>query len=166
MTKRTRLFVLPLIGVMAATLTPTISTAQEYPIPEDVATLDGIMKAYYDVISGPAGAVADKARDSSLHHPQAWIAIAREDSLGVPKVNILTLDDFYGDNKPRVEAFWEWETDRVVQRSGNMVHVWSSYASARTQGGEPFDTGVNSVTLFYDGTRWWVMNWMFDSSAD
>ena len=46
-----------------------------------------------------------------------------------------------------------------------MVHVWSSYASARTQHGEPFDRGVNSVTLFYDGTRWWIMGWMFDGSA-
>ena len=77
----------------------------------------------------------------------------------------MTLDDYYGENAPREEGFWEWETDRVTSRSGNMVHVWSSYATARTEGGEPYARGVNSVTLFYDGTRWWVMGWMFDSSA-
>jgi hypothetical protein len=77
----------------------------------------------------------------------------------------MTLDEFHGDNAPRQQGFWEWETDRVTQRSGNMVHVWSSYASARTQGGEPFTSGVNTITLFHDGERWWVMNWMFDESA-
>ncbi len=25
--------------------------------------------------------------------------------------------------------------------------------------------GVNSVTLFYDGERWWIMNWMFDATG-
>jgi len=140
--------------------------AQEAPRPEDVATIDGIMKAYYEVVSGPAGEVADVERDRSLHHPEAWIAISGTDSSGKPTVRIMTLDGFYGDNAPREQGFWEWETDRVVKRSGNMVHVWSSYASARTEGGEPFDTGVNSVTLFWDGERWWIMNWMFDASAD
>ena len=46
-----------------------------------------------------------------------------------------------------------------------MTHVWSSYASARSQGGEPFTRGVNSITLFHDGERWWIMGWMYDGSA-
>ena len=80
-------------------------------------------------------------------------------------VNVITLAEYYGENPPRRQGFWEWETDRVVSRSGNMVHVWSSYASARTEGGEPYAHGVNSITLFHDGTRWWIMGWMFDSAA-
>ena len=31
--------------------------------------------------------------------------------------------------------------------------------------GKPYARGVNSITLFYDGTRWWIMGWMFDSAA-
>jgi hypothetical protein len=46
-----------------------------------------------------------------------------------------------------------------------MAHVWSSYASARTEDVEPYNRGVNSITLFHDGTRWWVMGWMFDSAV-
>jgi hypothetical protein len=46
-----------------------------------------------------------------------------------------------------------------------MAHVWSSYTSALTDGGEPFTRGVNSITLFFDGERWWIMGWMFDGSA-
>ncbi len=152
-----------LVGLL---LIPGAATAQQEPLPDDVATIDGIMKAYYEVISGPAGEVADVERDRSLHHPEAWIAISSTDAAGKPRVSVMTLDGFYGDNAARQQGFWEWETDRVIKQSGNMVHVWSSYASSRTEGGEPFDTGVNSITLFWDGDRWWIMNWMFDASAD
>jgi hypothetical protein len=133
--------------------------------PADVASIDGILRAYYEVVSGPAGAAPDAARDRTLHHPQAWVAIAATDSAGTPTVRVITLAEYHGDNAPRREGFWEWETDRVVSRSGSMVHVWSSYASARTEGGEPFARGVNSITLFHDGSRWWIMGWMFDSAA-
>jgi hypothetical protein len=147
-------------------LTPSLVGAQPQARPEDVSTIDGIMRAYYEVVSGPAGESADIERDRTLHHPEAWIAISGLDSSGAPTVRVMTLDGYYGDNAPRRQAFWEWETDRVTRRSGNMAHLWSSYASARTEGGEPFDTGVNSITLFWDGERWWIMNWMFDASAD
>jgi hypothetical protein len=46
-----------------------------------------------------------------------------------------------------------------------MVHVWSSFATASTEGGEPYVSGVNSVTLFHDGKRWWIMGWMEDSAV-
>lgn len=147
-----------------AALLPAAATAQEAR-PEDVGSIDGIIRAYYEVISGPAGEAADVARDRSLHHPRAWVAIAGVDSAGAPTVRVVSLDAYHGSNAPRTAGFWEWETDREVRRSGNMAHVWSSYASARTPGGEPFARGVNSITLFHDGRRWWIMGWMFDTSA-
>lgn len=134
--------------------------------PADVATIDAIITAYYEVVSGPAGALPDVERDLSLHHRDAWVAIAGSGDDGKPTVRVMTLLDFYGDNAPREEAFWEWETDRVISRSGNMVHVWSAYAAAREPRGEPFDTGTNSITLFRDGSRWYIMGWMFDRDAD
>ena len=134
--------------------------------PEDVASIDAIITAYYEVVSGPAGEAQDKARDLTLHHPEAWVAIAGEDASGNRMVNVMTLEEYHGDGAPRSQPFYEWETDRRVQRSGNMVHVWSSYAAATSPDGEPFDTGVNSITLFHDGNRWWIMGWMFDASAE
>jgi hypothetical protein len=133
--------------------------------PEDVSSIDAIIDAYYEIVSGPAGEAADADRDRSLHHPDAWVAIAGTDASGRPSANVMSLDDYHGENVPRQQGFFEWETDRETRRSGNMVHVWSSYASARTPDGEPFTRGVNSITLFHDGTRWWIMGWMFDSSA-
>ena len=142
---------------------PTDGAGQ--PLPGDVATIDGIIRAYYEVVSGPAGEAADAARDRTLHHPDAWVAIAGVDDDGNPRVSVMSLDEYHGDNAPRAEGFWEWETDREIRRSGNMAHVWSQYAAARTRDGEPFARGVNNITLFHDGVRWWIMGWMFDTSA-
>ena len=152
------------VALMALTLPPESVAAQAVRA-EDVASIDGIIRAYYEVVSGPAGATPDATRDRTLHHPNAWIAIAGMSAEGRPSVRRLTLSEYHGDNTPRAEGFWEWETERVVSRSGNMVHIWSSYASARTPGGEPFTRGVNSITLFHDGSRWWIMGWMFDSAV-
>jgi len=148
------------ISIFAA----SIVNAQE-PAMRDVATIDGIIDAYYEVVSGPAGEVADVSRDRSLHHPNAWVSIAGVDAQGKPTVTAMSLSDYHGDNEPRVEGFFEIETGRSVSRSGNMAHIWSSYTSATEDGGEPFTSGVNSITLFWDGQRWWIMGWMFDGSA-
>jgi len=133
--------------------------------PRDVSSIDAIIDAYYEVVSGPAGESVDAARDRFLHHPEAWVSIAGKDANGTPFVSVMALADYHGENLPRAEGFYEVEVDRVVSRSGNMAHVWSSYTSALTDGGEPFTRGVNSITLFTDGERWWIMGWMFDGSA-
>lgn len=133
--------------------------------PKDVSTLDGIIQAYYEVVSGPAGSVADTARDRSLHHPDAWVAISGLDKTGKPQVRVMSLKQFHGDNPPRTAGFWERETHREVQRAGNMAQVWSHKAISRTQGGEPFMQGVNNITLFHDGQRWWIMGWMIDNTG-
>ena len=151
--------------LVAASIGPTTGLQAQEARTEDVSSIDGIIRAYYEVVSGPAGEAPDVARDRTLHHPNAWVAIAGRDGSGQPTVRVMSLEEYHGDNAPRQQPFWEWETAREIARSGNMVHVWSSYASARSEDGEPFTAGVNSITLFHDGDRWWIMGWMFDSSA-
>jgi len=133
--------------------------------PEDVSTLDAIIRAYYEVVSGPAGEAPDRRRDRSLHHPDALVAIAGTDAAGVPTLRTMTLDgyhDLFGG--PRAAGFYEVEIHREVQRFGNVVHVWSTYASSTEPDGEPFARGINSIQLFYDGDRWWITSWVFDGT--
>lgn len=153
-----------LAAIAVALALPNSGVGQDVR-PDDVSSIDGIMKAYYEVVSGPAGGTSDVARDRTLHHPEAWVAIAGVGRDGAPVVNVMTLDGYHGENSPRAEPFWEYETDRIVHRSGNMATIWSSYASSLTPDGEPFTEGVNTLTLWWDGDRWWIMNWMFDTSA-
>ena len=42
---------------------------------EDVASLDGILDAYYEVVSRPVGTAPDRERDEWIHHPDALVAI-------------------------------------------------------------------------------------------
>ncbi len=96
-------------AILGLVLVPAAVDAQHAPRPEDVATVDGILRAYYEVVSGPAGEVADAERDRSLHHADAWVAIANVDRSGMPSVRVMTLDGYHGDNAPRQAGFWEWE---------------------------------------------------------
>ena len=132
--------------------------------PGDVQTLDDIIRAYYEVVSGPAGEVPDRARDKTLHLPDAVVGVPGEDSQGRPVLNTMTLDDYHDRfGGARAAGFYETEIHRVVSRFGNIAHVMSTYASATTPGGEPFDRGINSIQLTWDGNRWWIVSWIFDS---
>lgn len=134
---------------------------------DDVTTLDGILAAYYDIVSGPAGSQPDRERDRRIHHPDALVAIAGLDADGRPVLRTMTLDGYHDRFAgPRAEAFYETEIHRVVQRFGNVAHVWSTYASSREPGGEPFSRGINSIQLFHDGDRWWITSWIFDSERE
>lgn len=130
----------------------------------DVKTLDGIIKAYYEVVSVPAGQPADRARDESLHHPAAMVAITSLDRQGKPTIQTMTLGEYHDRlGGPRRVGFFEWEIHRTTQQFGNMAHVWSTYASSERPGGEIMARGINSIQLYYDGERWWITSWIFDS---
>jgi hypothetical protein len=51
-----------------------------------------------------------------------------------------------------------------VERFGSIAHVFSTYESRHTaQDSVPFTHGINSIQLFFDGTRWWVVTVFWDA---
>ena len=57
------------------------------------------------------------------------------------------------------DGFHEREIARRVEQFGHIAHVFSTYESRhRRSDPQPFMRGINSIQLFNDGTRWWVMN--------
>jgi hypothetical protein len=36
--------------------------------------------------------------------------------------------------------------------------------SLRSPEGEPFESGANSIQLFYDGARWWIVSVMWNTA--
>lgn len=144
----------------AAATTPAAPPAAR---PADVASVDAIIAALYDVISGPPGQARDWDRMRSLFYPGARMVpvVARREGgfTAVP----LTPDDYVrrsGETLTRF-GFTERELARRTQRFGNVVHAWSSYEGRFTAPGAPMAgplRGINSIQLTSDGTRWWVLS--------
>ena len=159
---RRLLLALPLI--LAAPLSgqqpsrPHVAVPTVAPRPEDVATLDGILKAFYDVISGPAGQPRQWSRDRSLYIPHIQFVSLSTDSTGAIRAGVMdhqTYVDLTNDMFVR-RGFFEQEIHRTTHRFGNVVHVFSTYEMREKADGPVIGRGINSVELFWDGQRWWI----------
>jgi hypothetical protein len=87
-------------------------------------------------------------------------------SVGQPHVRQLTVEDYIRRVEPifAVENFWERETSRQTETLGRVAHVLSRYESLRDPNGTAFEHGANSMQLFYDDSRWWVVSIMWNTS--
>lgn len=156
---------LPLFTLALAAWLAAPAAAQDgaagLPRAEDVATIDGIVSAFYDVVSGPAGEAPDRARDESLHLPGASIGMISRDPDGQPIYDRIDLVEYhrrYGGVRP--QPFYEWEVDRETRVMGSLAHVWSTYALGTSPEGPVRRRGITSMHLFFDGERWWIAGWM------
>ena len=131
--------------------------------PEDVATIDGIIKAFYDVISGPAGQPRQWQRDSTLYIPRVQF-VAMSVANGKPVAAVMDHGQFArAYNGAFVDrGFFERETRRVTKRFGNIAHVLSAYEYRASENGPVLGRGVNSIQLYWDGTRWWIAGAIWD----
>ena len=126
--------------------------------PEDVATLDGILRAFYDVISGPAGQPRQWARDRTLYIPDVHFVSLSMDSAGHVSADVVTHQMFVDRSDASLvrRGFFETEIHRTTARFGNVVHVFSTYEMRERANGPVFGRGINSIELFWDGARWWI----------
>lgn len=134
---------------------------------EDVESIAGIVKALYEVISGPAGA-RDWDRERTLVHPQGRLMPTRPRPEGGAGVEVFDTDGYIASRTPFFAAndFYEIETGHRVERFGNVAQVWSAYEGRRAPGGEILFRGINSIQLFHDGDRWWVMSVLWDNERE
>jgi hypothetical protein len=134
--------------------------------PADTDSMESVVHAVYDVISGPAGA-RDWARFRALFADGARLISIRVTPEG-PAPNVMTTDDFakrVGANTEK-SGFFEAETARRVETFGNIAHVFSTYESRRAPGDKPFARGINSFQLVKDGKGWKVMTILWDSERE
>jgi hypothetical protein len=140
--------------------------------PADVESIDAIITATYDGISGPAGKKRDWDRERSLYYPGArLIPTAKPGTSDVLVPQMLDIDGFIARVEPYFaeHGFFESEIARHTEQFGHIAHVWSTYESRHNEDDpEPFMRGINSIQLFNDGHRWWVVNiyWQQESDQD
>lgn len=135
-------------------------------IESDVATLDGILHALYEVLSGPAGKPRDWERYRSLFIENARMIVVVAVAGQKPHTRLLTVEDYIRRVEPifAVENFWERETSRQTETFGRIAHVLSAYESLRDPNEPPFERGDNSIQLFFDDSRWWLVSVMWNTS--
>jgi hypothetical protein len=159
----------PQIAPAPPPLKGSIASHPDWPAakPEDVQSVDAILAALYDVISGPKGKQRDWNRMRSLFIPDARLIPSRidHDTQRADAV-VLTIDGYIERSSGNMMAngFFEHSVHNVSEQFGNVVHVWSTYESRHNaDDAKPFARGINSIQLLKSGDRYYIVNIMWDA---
>jgi hypothetical protein len=136
--------------------------------PEDVASIEAIVKASYETISGGVGVPRQWGRDESLFDPNVrFVSVEREPKSGEIVATITTHQEFVDDSDEfTVKAgFTERELGRKIERYGNVATVLSSYEGKNASTGKVITRGVNIFQLYFDGKRWWILSMVWDQET-
>ncbi|MGJ3236878.1 hypothetical protein [Marivirga sp.] len=147
-----------LIFILASLMfsTKVLSQTLDEQYGKDVKSIDAIINAYYEVISGSSDDPWQFERDKFLHSVKA--VIIRLDDNGKADFHSLEVEYIPMGLKPR-EDFYEHELKRIVSKYGNIAQVWSAF-EIRTDPEIPSDIrGLNSIQLHYENDRWYIDSW-------
>lgn len=138
---------------------------------EDVASIDSILAALYGTISGDIGQKRDWDRFRSLFYPGAkLVPTGTPKDSDIARARMLTPEDYIARSGPLLEriGFHETEIARKTDHFGHVAQVFSTYDGKPQSGEMPAIRGINSIQLFHDGKRWWIVNvfWMQESEKD
>ena len=157
------------IAIVLAAAVSARAFAQEGKPPAaraaDVGSIDTIVAALYDVISGPAGQKRDWNRMRSLFVPGARPIPTAIREAGA-EARIRDVEAYIAGATATLErnGFFEREIFRKTEAFGNIAHVFSTYESRRTAADPaPFARGINSIQLLKDGDRWWIVTVFWDA---
>lgn len=137
---------------------------------EDGRTVDSMVKALYEVISGPAEQKRDWDRFKNLFAPEArMIAVGMNEKSEIVHRN-LKPDDYASRIGPILErdGFFERELARKTEQFAEIAHVFSTYETKRSDKDEKaLARGINSIQLWNDGKRWWILSvyWQAESEG-
>lgn len=134
----------------------------------DVESIDSIIKALYASISGEAGVERDWDRFRNLFIEDAKLmptgltpeGKAMYRSWGIEEY-VSRVGDYFKEN-----GFIEAELSKVVEQYRYVAHVFSTYESRRTAEGEVIARGINSIQLFYDNERWWIVSVFWSGESE
>jgi hypothetical protein len=140
-----------------------LSTQVPAAKPEDVKSIDSILAALYNIISGPAGD-RDWNRFRSLFLPGASLTSAGKDRDGGIRVRPRTVEEYVkgAGGYFSQHGFFESPIVSRVQTFGNVAQVFCSYESRGAADEAPFARGINSFQLAHDGKRWWIVSILWD----
>jgi len=144
---------------MASCLVWSASALADGPQATDVSSIDAIIQASYDALSGPVGAPRQWARYLNLLDPDARLVSESLDAhTGMPTVTRLGRDEYV-----RVANDYLVRSGFIDRKLGCITNRFDSVASVRC-GFEGFEAsrlverGVAFYHVYHDGKRWWILS--------
>lgn len=135
-----------------------------------VQSIDSIIFHLYDVISGDAGINRNWALFRHLFIAEALLIPTGVTEDGVATYKVISPDEYENKNGKYLKenGFLEKEVHRIVHQYGSIAQVFSTYETYHNGADTvPFDRGINSIELFFDQTRWWIVSiyWTSEKSG-
>src|SRR5262249_12267498 len=130
----------------------------------DVSTIEGVVKASYETISGGVGVPSDWVRDRTLFDPHSpSVAVSVDPKTGAITTNAKTEQEFAEEADAWMvkNGFTEHEIAHVIKRYGNVATVLSSY-EGKTAAGRVITQGVHIFQRYFHRQRWWTLSMGFD----
>jgi hypothetical protein len=163
------LVTLALLWAAAASSEDKVRVHVDRPVvpanPQDVSSIEGIVRASYEVISGGVGVPRQWGRDRTLGDPHMrFVSLSKDPKTGQVTRSSGTEQDFadHADAYFVKTGFREHELAHAIHRFGNVATVVSSYEGKETAASKPADRGVNIFQLYNDGKRWWILSIIWD----
>jgi hypothetical protein len=152
--------VLPSSRLMSQSIVNATSTATIAPNPADVTSVDAIIAAVYDANTNLVDQKRDADRYRSLFVPGARLMPTSRPSNGKGTISIESVDDYVrrAMSSPRRHGFNEREIARTTEAFGSIVQVFSTYETHVDSADTHPHRGINSIQLFNDGARWWIVS--------
>jgi hypothetical protein len=137
------------------------------PRPEDVGTIEGIVKASYETISGGVGVPRQWGRDRTLFTPSVRYISISKDKPGAGKARSSDYQEYLDESDDFMvkQGFTEVELGRKIERFANVATVLSGYEGKVQSTGRVATRGVNIFSLYYDGKRWWIQTMLWDEES-
>jgi hypothetical protein len=133
---------------------------------EDVGSIEAIVRADYECISGGVGVARQWARDLTLYDANArFFQVVKDAKSGGVKISSPTWQGFTDESDAEMVkgGFSEHELAHKIYRYGNVATVLSSYEGKISSTGEVVGRGVNIYQVYYAGGRWWISSISWDA---
>ena len=147
---------------LAATSTPSLAQDRAAD-PDDVATIDALIEAYYESVSGhPGSRDGERMLSLFIEGGKISVGLAGDQPTHELAENYLRTERFL----KLTEAFFERELSRETQRFGNMANVISTYGISDAMENTDYTArGVTVFQLLRHNDRWWILSTMWQRES-
>jgi hypothetical protein len=134
----------------------------------DFKTIDSIVEACYNTISGPKGEKRNWERFNSLFTEDAKLVAITKNQEGEFIKFSMKPSDYVNmvDSLLTSKGFYEQEISRKVEKFGHIAHVFSTYEGRFSlDDEEPFLRGINSFQLIFEKGKWRVLTILWQNET-